>query len=100
LGVWIEQLVAESTGKNGKGVLPVVDEPLADVVEYGGDRVFVAVLTPGADRERRLAKELVAVGRPVLTIETDPSQLGAEFFRWEFATAAAGVVLEVNPFDE
>ena len=100
LGAWIEQLVAESTGKDGKGVLPVVDEPLGDTPEYGKDRAFVAVLTPDADRERQLANKLSAADRPVFMIDMDPGQLGAEFFRWEFATAVAGVVLDVNPFDE
>ena len=100
LGVWIEQLVAESTGKHERGVLPVVDEPLGEPSEYGQDRAFVAVLTPGAELERRTADRLGAAGHPVLIIETNPGQLGAEFFRWEFATAVAGAVLGVNPFDE
>jgi glucose-6-phosphate isomerase len=100
LGVWIEQLVAESTGKHGRGVLPVVDEPIGEGSEYGPDRLFVAVLTPDAQTERDAAARLSAAGHPVFTIETTVEALGGEFFRWEFATAVAGIVLEVNPFDE
>lgn len=100
LGLWIEQLVAESTGKHGTGALPVVDEPLGRPEEYGEDRCFVAVSTEhdGPDSSRLAALE--AAGHPVLRLSTSVSMLGAEFFRWEFAIAVAGSILEINPFDE
>ena len=100
LGLWIEQLVAESTGKHGKGLLPVVDEPLGRPDEYGNDRVFVSVASE-SDRpdETRLAA-LEAAGFPVLRLSMRHDGLGAEFFRWEFATAIAGAALGINPFDE
>jgi glucose-6-phosphate isomerase len=100
LGLWIEQLIAESTGKHGTGALPVVDEPLGRPDEYGNDRAFVAVATdrdaPDADR----LKALQQAGHPVLRLSTRADALGAEFFRWEFATAIAGAALGINPFDE
>ena len=99
LGAWIEQLVAESTGKLGRGVLPIVNEPAGKAAEYGSDRMFVALLTGDGD-VRNAAKRLEHAGHPVLRIETSAAELGAELFRWEFATAVAGVVLGVNPFDE
>jgi glucose-6-phosphate isomerase len=101
LGLWIEQLVAESTGKHGRGLLPVVDEPLSPAAEYGEDRAFVIVETdgdPAAADVRRAADALVAAGHPVCRITAEA--LGAEFFRWEFATAIAGAGLGINPFDE
>ena len=100
LGLWIEQLVAESTGKHGKGALPVVDEPLGRPEEYGTDRAFVSVST---DRDAPDAARLDALekaGHPMLRLSTRVNGLGAEFFRWEFATAIAGAVLGINPFDE
>jgi len=100
LGLWIEQLVAESTGKHGKGALPVVDEPLGRPDEYNSDRAFVAIST---DRDAPDASRLQALqdaGHPVLRLSTRIAGLGAEFFRWEFATAVAGSVLGINPFDE
>lgn len=100
LGVWIEQLVAESTGKDGKGVLPVVGEAVGGPSDYGPDRAFVAIVTPDGSEIRTAARALQDAGHPVLTIETSAEHLGAEFFRWEFATAVAGGVLGVNPFDE
>jgi glucose-6-phosphate isomerase len=100
LGVWIEQLVAESTGKHGRGVLPVVDEPVGSASAYGSDRAFVIVMTPDDRSIRDRAAALEAAGHPVFRIESSPTRLGAEFFRWEFATAVAGAVLGVNPFDE
>jgi transaldolase/glucose-6-phosphate isomerase len=101
LGLWIEQLVAESTGKHDKGALPVVDEPIGRPEEYGTDRCFVAVSTDrDAPDDSRLAV-LEAAGHPVLRLSTRIAGLGAEFFRWEFATAIAGAILGgVNPFDE
>ncbi len=101
LGLWIEQLVAESTGKLGTGVLPIVDEPAAaDFAEYGKDRAFVLVADPAAPTAVSRRQALAAAGHPVLHLQSTPAHLGAEFFRWEFATAIAGILLNVNPFDE
>ena len=102
LGNWIEQLVAESTGKDGKGLVPIAGEPLAEPSAYGDDRVFVAVTvgTPPPDMARRL-EELAAAGHPVIQWQREATtDLGAEFLRWEIATATAGAVLGVDPFDE
>jgi transaldolase/glucose-6-phosphate isomerase len=100
LGLWIEQLVAESTGKHGKGALPVVDEPLGTPEEYGSDRCFVAISTDRDAPDAARVDALEAAGHPVLRLSTRIGGLGAEFFRWEFATAIAGAVLSINPFDE
>jgi glucose-6-phosphate isomerase len=100
LGLWIEQLIAESTGKHGKGALPVVDEPLGGPDEYGQDRAFVAVATERDAPDKRLVASLESAGHPVLHLTTRLDGLGAEFFRWEFATAVAGAALNINPFDE
>ncbi len=95
LGYWIEQLIAESTGKEGKGILPVEGEPLAPPELYGRDRLFVAT------GEHDGLAALETAGHPVVRLPYDgPVQLGAEFFRWEFATALAGHVLGINPFDQ
>lgn len=99
LGDWVEQLVAESTGKDGVGIVPVVGEPLGPPEAYGDDRAFLALefagdAAPGAD-------ELAAAGHPVLRVSVgDALDLGAEFIRWELATALAAVLLGVDPFDE
>jgi glucose-6-phosphate isomerase len=100
LGLWIEQLIAESTGKHGKGALPVVDEVLGRPDEYGSDRAFVAIATDRDDVDAHKLAALEAAGRPVLHLSTRLDGLGAEFFRWEFATAVAGAALGINPFDE
>jgi glucose-6-phosphate isomerase len=100
LGLWIEQLVAESTGKHGKGVLPVVDEPLGRPDEYGNDRAFVAISSERDALDEAKLAALEAAGHPVLRLSTRIDGLGAEFFRWEFATAVAGAALGINPFDE
>jgi glucose-6-phosphate isomerase len=98
-GLWVEQLVAESTGKEGKGILPVADEPLRRVRAYGSDRLFV-VLTLADERGVGM-QGLAEAGHPVVEITlADEYDLGAEFFCWEFATAVAGAVLGVNPFDQ
>ena len=99
LGLWIEQLVAESTGKQGVGVLPIVDEPAGQSGDYGRDRAFV-VIDDGRGEHQSLRQALIQAGHPVLTWTATPDDLGGEFFRWEFATAIAGVALNVNPFDE
>jgi hypothetical protein len=102
-GAWAEQLIAESTGKGGTGILPVDLEPAGDVAAYGTDRAFVRLSVAGADDggQDALAANLEAAGHPVIRIElADPIDLGAEFVRWEVATAIAGVVLGIDPFDQ
>jgi ribose 5-phosphate isomerase B len=101
LGGWIEQLLAESTGKNDRGLIAVHDEPLGPPEVYGNDRLFVAI-TLGAERELdRALAPLETAGHPIVRLTlADRSDLGGEFFRWEMATAAAGIILGVNPFDE
>jgi transaldolase/glucose-6-phosphate isomerase len=102
MGVWIEQLVAESTGKTGTMILPIVDEPAGVPAAYGDDRLFVHVQCAGeADGHASLVQDLRAAGAPVFSIEAGGATgLWAEFFRWEFATAVAGSVLSVHPFDQ
>jgi transaldolase / glucose-6-phosphate isomerase len=103
LGLWIEQLVGESTGKEGKGIVPVAGEPLSEPEAYGADRFFVAVYAEelSDDTERKL-NALEAAGHPVMRreIEDGALSLGAEFFVWEMATAVAGACLQINPFDQ
>jgi transaldolase/glucose-6-phosphate isomerase len=100
--LWAEQLIAESTGKEGRGLIPVGGEPVGDPGVYGGDRLFVALRLAGEDPGFDAGVEkLVAAGLPVVDLELrDVYDLGAEFFRWEFATAVAAVSLHVDPFDE
>jgi glucose-6-phosphate isomerase len=96
-GLWIEQLVAESTGKHGKGMLPVVGEP-ADVA-LGNDRVIVSVALDG--KTSPVLERAQAAGLPLMRIDLpDVTSLGGEFLRWEVATATAGRLLDINPFDE
>lgn len=101
LGAWLEQLVAESTGKEGVAIIPVDREPLQQSVSYGNDRIFV-YLKLSDDKEHGVdLASLRAAGHPVIKIEIeDIYQLGSEFFRWEFATAVAGSVMQINPFDQ
>ena len=102
-GAWVEQLIAESTGKRGVGIVPVDLEPLGEVASYGPDRAFVRIAMAGSDDGGRdaLADALEAAGHPVIRLElADPIDLGAEFFRWEVATAIAGAVLGIDPFDQ
>ena len=103
LGAWIEQLVAESTGKLGKGIVPVDGEALGAPGAYGADRLFVAIGLdgqPAADTSARLAA-LAQAGHPVVRLTLARLEdVGAEFARWEVATVAAGAILGVNPFDE
>ena len=100
-GDWVEQLIAESTGKEGKGILPVVGEPLGPPSAYGDDRIFVAVRV-GEDRTGEEELRLIAeAGHPVIEVGmTDLLDLGAQCFFWEMATAAAGWRLAINPFDQ
>jgi len=101
-GLWTEQLVAESTGKHGVGVVPVSGEPMGDVSSYGHDRAFVRITRSGdGSRDDSAVRQLEAAGHPVVTIDwAEPLSIGAEFVRWEIATAIAGALLEINPFDE
>jgi len=98
--LWVEQLVAESTGKQGVGLVPIAGEPLFEPALYGRDRAFVVVATDEDHSLEGLAGALEKAGHPVMTIRTRRAHLGAEFFRWEFATAVAGAGLSINPFDE
>ncbi|HET8950293.1 MAG TPA: hypothetical protein VFN44_07275 [Solirubrobacteraceae bacterium] len=99
-GLWAEQLVAESTGKEARGILPIADEPLLPAAEYGPDRVFVHVATGDVEVTGKVG-ELSAAGHPVFTLEAaGPDDLGRVFFVSEFATAVAGWVLGINPFDQ
>jgi len=103
LGVWLEQLLAESTGKVGKGLIPVDGERLGAPAVYGDDRHFVYVrLDSAADPAQDEAMAaLERAGQPVVRLRVpDPYHLGAEFFRWEVATAVAGAIIGVNPFDQ
>jgi glucose-6-phosphate isomerase len=103
LGAWLEQLIAESTGKRGIGIVPVDAEPLGDVDDYGDDRLFVRLRLAGSDRHPGdvTVDALEAAGHPVVRIDIeDPMDLGGEFLRWEVATAIAGAVLRINPFDQ
>jgi glucose-6-phosphate isomerase len=104
-GAWLEQLVAESTGKDGRGIVPVDGEPLAAPARYAGDRVFMRLSREAASSWRAgtdaWLDALAAAGHPVIDLVIAAGEgLGGEFFRWEFATAVAGAVLGVDPFDE
>ena len=104
LGLWLEQLIAESTGKHGKGIVPVADEPLAAPEAYGDDRVFVHLHATQGEGDADAAQKLEALaeaGHPVIAVPFDePLDLGALFFHWELAVAVAGAVIGVNPFDQ
>jgi transaldolase/glucose-6-phosphate isomerase len=103
LGTWLEQLLAESTGKEGTGLLPVALEPAGDPAVYGDDRFFAYVRLKG-EREQKLEDRVTALrraGQPVVTIQMDDRlDLGQEFFRWEIATATAGAILGINAFNQ
>ena len=100
LGLWVEQLIAESTGKEGKGVVPVAGEPPLAASEYGNDRLFVCVRLRGSDETARL-RELSNAGHPVVDIVMeDELDLGEIFFIWEIATAIAGAMLGIDAFDQ
>ncbi len=102
-GNWVEQLLAESTGKEGKGLMPVVGEPFGGPEVYGNDRVFVAMLLED-DTEIGIDAKLAALeraGHPVFRLPLKNAlDLGGEFFRWEVATAICGMEMKINPFDE
>ncbi len=103
LGAWLEQLVAESTGKDGKAIVPVDRETPGGPEVYGGDRVFVYLrFTPAPDAAQDAAVDaLEKAGHPVVRISIDDKyDLGQEFFRWEIATAVAGSIMKINPFNQ
>ncbi len=103
LGAWLEQLIAESTGKIGKGLIPVDRESVGEPGVYGNDRVFAYLrLDSGADQKQDAAvAALEKSGQPVIRIAVEqPYSLGEEFFRWEIATAVAGSVIGINPFNQ
>lgn len=102
-GLWAEQLIAESTGKDGRGIVPIALEPLVRPERYSPDRLFVVLhVVEGDDRGLpRIVDALHSAGHPVLTFRlADRYALGAEMFRWEMATAIAGHVLGIHPFDQ
>ena len=102
-GAWLEQLLAESTGKQGKGLIPVDRETLGTPDRYGQDRLFAYLRLESAPdaAQDRAVDALAKAGQPVVRISvTEPYALGQEFFRWEIATAVAGSVLGINPFDQ
>ncbi|HEX6539543.1 MAG TPA: bifunctional transaldolase/phosoglucose isomerase [Candidatus Dormibacteraeota bacterium] len=99
--LWAEQLIAESTGKEGKGLIPIGSEPIGDPSAYGSDRLFVALRLGDDAVFDPAVGALRTAGHPVVTFDLDGLlDLGAEFFRWEFATAVAGAALHIDPFDE
>jgi len=104
LGAWLEQLIAESTGKSGVSIIPVDREPILDAEDYGSDRIFVYLkFKQGiADVDNAPAiGEIRKSGQPFIEIEVDGFyNLGQEFFRWEFATAVAGAIMQINPFNQ
>jgi transaldolase / glucose-6-phosphate isomerase len=101
IGDWVEQLIAESTGKEGRGIVPVIGEPLGDAEVYGDDRLFVQLRLKGSRGADSGLKALEEAGHPVVRIELrDLYDLGFQFFLWEMATAVAGYLLKINPFDQ
>ncbi|MDI6743425.1 MAG: hypothetical protein QMD11_11890, partial [Smithella sp.] len=99
-GDWLEQLIAESTGKEGKGILPVLDEPFRSINAYSKDRVFVVFQNQDFEKFSD-AEALTQAGHPVITIRIhDDYDLGGQMFVWEMATAAAAHIMGVNPFDQ
>lgn len=100
-GLWVEQMIAESLGKEGRGIIPVAGEPLLSPDAYGDDRLFVCLRPAGYNESDAAVERLEAAGHPVTRLElADCYDLGAEFFRWEYATAVAGSMLDVHPFDQ
>ena len=98
---WLEQLIAESTGKSGTGIVPVVGEPAASPEAYGGDRLFVHLQWSDAGAQDAKVQALIDAGHPVIRVRfRDRYDLGGQFFLWEFATAVAGARLGIHPFDQ
>jgi transaldolase/glucose-6-phosphate isomerase len=103
VGAWLEQLIAESTGKLGKGLVPIDGEPLAPTADYGADRLFAYLRLDGHDQPEldEAVRALEEAGQPVARVTlAHPGSLGQEFVRWEIATAIAGAVLNIHPFDQ
>ena len=104
LGAWLEQLLAESTGKDDIAIIPVDREPLISADQYSHDRVFVSLVTKNgtvSGQQAELIEALKRVGHPVVEIELESIEtIGQEFFRWEFATAVAGSIMGINPFNQ
>ena len=99
--LWAEQLIAESTGKEGKGIIPIGDEPIGDAGVYSQDRLFIALRIGDDAAFDQSLEALKSAGHPVIAFDlADKYDLAAEFFRWEFATAVAGAHLAIDPFDE
>ena len=102
-GLWVEQILAESTGKDGKGLVPIASEPMMGLRDYGADRQFVYMRLSDAENSATdsFASQLETAGQPVVRINVAGTEsIAAEFFRWEFATAVAATLLGVNPFDQ
>jgi transaldolase/glucose-6-phosphate isomerase len=100
-GSWLEQLIAESTGKDGKGILPIDVEPMGSPDRYGRDRIFVYLRLDDDPSYDAYVSALEQSGQPVITLRMHSAyDIGREIFRWEFATGVAGIVLHVNPFDQ
>ena len=104
LGAWLEQLIAESTGKNGVAIIPVDREPMIDAENYYGDRVFVSLGVKGSPIDEQVytrLEDIERAGHPMIRIELESLyHISQEFFRWEFATAVAGAVMGINPFNQ
>ncbi|MBT4098220.1 MAG: glucose-6-phosphate isomerase [Gemmatimonadetes bacterium] len=101
MGVWIEQLIAESTGKQGHGIVPIEGEPLVPATSYGADRLFVASQLASEAVDEVHLQTLADSGHPMARIDVrSKAELGAELLRWEVATVIAGHLLQINPFDQ
>jgi glucose-6-phosphate isomerase len=101
LADWIEQLVAESTGKEGRGILPVVGEQIGQAAEYGNDRVFVCIHLESDQTTPAALRDVESAGHPIIRLRlADLYDLGGQFFLWEMATVIAGESLKINPFDQ
>jgi hypothetical protein len=103
LGAWLEQLVAESTGKNGVAIIPIDREEILPIGNYGDDRIFVYLKLEGSSNphEETMISQLARAGQPLIEINLpDIANLGQEFFRWEIATAVAGAIMKINPFNQ
>lgn len=104
LGAWLEQLIAESTGKNGVAIIPVDREPMIDAENYHGDRIFVHLSLKGSAIDEAVYQRLEDIeraGHPMIRIELETRyHISQEFFRWEFATAVAGSLMKINPFNQ
>jgi len=101
--LWVEQLIAESTGKDGKGIIPVSNEPMMEPGCYGDDRLFIYLRVVGDENHAAdvAVSRLISSGQPAIVLQLkDTYDIGTEFFRWEFATAVAGAILGIQPFDQ